>query len=180
MSSFPGDPVANEGRVAHVSLTDKSSGKIMDIFGIYFPNGGKSEEAWQGKLVFYRQFSLYMDSLRSLGHSVLWGGDVNCAHNRIDLARPDANDGKIGFHPLERAWLDDCVSTDWHDIWRAKNPDTKDVYSWWDVITRSRLTNVGWRIDYWWGDNSILANTRNIEYIQNQMGSDHCPIMITF
>lgn len=178
MSSFPGDPVANEGRVAHVSLTGKSSGNIMDIFGIYFPNGGKSEEAWAGKLVFYRQFSLYIDSLRLLGHSVLWGGDVNCAHNRIDLARPDANDGKIGFHPLERSWLDDCVRTDWHDIWRVKNPDTRDVYSWWDVITRSRLTNVGWRIDYWWGDNSIVAKTRNIEYLPDHMGSDHCPIMI--
>jgi exonuclease III len=73
MSSFPGDPVANEGRVAHTILTDTSTGKVMDIFGIYFPNGGKSEEAWQGKLVFYREFSAYMDSLRALGHSVLWG-----------------------------------------------------------------------------------------------------------
>lgn len=177
-SSFPGDPVANEGRVAHTILTEKSTGSVMDIFGIYFPNGGKSEEAWQGKLVFYREFSAYIDSLRTLWHSVLWGGDVNCAHHRIDLARPDANDGKIGFHPLERAWLDGCIATDWHDIWRARNPDTRDIYSWWDVITRSRLTNVGWRIDYWWGDNSIIAKTRNIEYMPDQMWSDHCPVLL--
>ena len=94
---------------------------------------------------------------------------MNCAHHRIDLARPDANDGKIGFHPLERAWLDGCIATDWHDIWRARNPDTRDIYSWWDVITRSRLTNVGWRIDYWWSDDSIIAKTRNIEYMPDQM-----------
>jgi exodeoxyribonuclease-3 len=178
MSSFPWDPVANEGRVAHTILTEKSTGKVMDIFGIYFPNGGKSEEAWQGKLVFYAEFSAYMHSLRELGHSVLWGGDINCAHHAIDLARPEANDGKIGFHPLERSWLDSCTREDWHDIWREKNPNMPEVYSWWDPVTRSRDRNVGWRIDALWWDNSIIANTRNIEYLPNQMGSDHCPMMI--
>ena len=148
------------------------------MFGIYFPNGGKSEDAWAGKLVFYREFSNYMDSLRLLGHSVLWGGDINCAHHAIDLARPEANDGKIGFHPLERAWLDSCTLEKWHDIWREKNPTLTEVYSWWDPVTRSRERNVGWRIDALWGDDSINAKTRNIEYLQNQMGSDHCPIMI--
>ena len=92
--------------------------------------------------MFYREFSAYMDSLRALGHSVLWGGDINCAHHAIDLARPEANDGKIGFHPLERSWLDSCNREDWHDIWREQNPNTPDVYSWWDPVTRSRDRNV--------------------------------------
>jgi exodeoxyribonuclease-3 len=152
--------------------------KDIDLFGIYFPNGGKSEEAWQGKLIFYREFSAYMDSLRLLGHSVLWGGDINCAHQTIDLARPDANDGKIGFHPLERAWLDDCMADGWHDIWREANPGIIEVYSWWDPVTRSRDRNVGWRIDAWWGNDSIVRQTRYIEYLSSQMGSDHCPMMI--
>jgi exodeoxyribonuclease III len=177
-SSFPWDPVANEWRVAHVTLTHKVSGEIIDIFGIYFPNGGKSEEAWAWKLVFYREFSAYMHSLRFLRHSVLWGWDINCAHHPIDLARPEANDGKIGFHPMERAWLDSCESESWHDIWREKNPNMPEVYSWWDPVTRSRDRNVGWRIDALWWDDSIIAKTRNIEYLQNQMGSDHCPMMI--
>jgi exodeoxyribonuclease-3 len=119
-----------------------------------------------------------MDSLRALGHSVLWGGDINCAHHAIDLARPEANDGKIGFHPLERAWMDSCEVDGWHDIWREANPGVVEVYSWWDPVTRSRDRNVGWRIDALWGDVSVVANTRNIEYLQNQMGSDHCPMMI--
>lgn len=151
---------------------------MYDVFGIYFPNGGKSEQAWKEKLVFYTVFGAYMDSLRALGHHVLWGGDLNCAHHPIDLARPAANDGKIGFHPLERAWLDERVESGWHDIWRTKNPTQADIYSWWDVITRSRLTNVGWRIDAWWGSESMLEKTGNITYIQTQMGSDHCPISI--
>lgn len=64
MDSFPGDPTADEGRVAHVELTMKDSTSIYDIFGIYFPNGGKSEDAWKGKIVFYAEFAKYMDSLR--------------------------------------------------------------------------------------------------------------------
>ena len=110
-----------------------------------------------------------MDSLRALGHSVLWGGDINCAHHTIDLARPEANDGKIGFHPLERAWLDACTIDGWYDIWREANPGVAEVYSWWDPVTRSRDRNVGWRIDALWGDDSIVTKTNKIEYFQNQM-----------
>ena len=73
MDSFPSDPTGNEGRVAHVQLAMKESQKTIDIFGIYFPNGGKSEDAWKGKIIFYAQFAKYMDSLRALGHDVLWG-----------------------------------------------------------------------------------------------------------
>jgi exodeoxyribonuclease III len=174
--AFPLDPTANEWRVVHLTLTREK--EVIDIFGIYFPNGGKSEEAWQGKLVFYREFAKYMDTLRDEGHAVLWGGDLNCAHHEIDLARPKENDGKIGFHPLERAWLDGRVADGWSDIWREKNPTTVDVYSWWDPVTRSRERNVGWRIDAWWGESSINAKVRDIKYLHHQMGSDHCPLFI--
>ncbi len=91
-----------------------------------------------------------MDELRGQGHMVLWGGDINCAHHSIDLARPKENDGKIGFHPSERAWLDGRVRDGWHDIWRERNPNMTEVYSWWDPVTRSRERNVGWRIDALW------------------------------
>jgi exodeoxyribonuclease-3 len=158
------------------NLTDINT--IIDIFGIYFPNGGKSDQAWQDKLVFYAEFGKYMDALRSKGHIVLWGGDLNCAHHAIDLARPKENDGKIGFHPLERAWLDNRTADGWYDIWRERNPDTVDVYSWWDVITRSRARNVGWRIDAWWGSDTAYARTRDTSYLGEQRGSDHCPMMI--
>lgn len=187
LSSFPWDPNWNEGRVAHVQMKKKEiPGKtdiadietVIDIFGIYFPNGGKSEQAWQEKLVFYSEFAKYMDELRDQGHMVLWGGDINCAHHSIDLARPKENDGKIGFHPSERAWLDGRVRDWWHDIWREKNPNMTEVYSWWDPVTRSRERNVGWRIDALWCEDILHAKIRNIEYLPNQMGSDHCPMSI--
>lgn len=183
-TSFPWDPTADEGRVAHIALKKKETSEnvadintIIDIFGIYFPNGGKSDQAWQDKLVFYAEFGKYMDTLRSAWHEVLWGWDLNCAHHAIDLARPKENDGKIGFHPLERAWLDNRTMDDWHDIWREANPQVIDMYSWWDVITRSRARNVGWRIDAWWGSSGITSLSEVI-YLTEQMGSDHCPIIV--
>lgn len=182
--SFPWDPTADEGRVAHIIMKKKDTTKniadienIVDIFGIYFPNWWKSEAAWQDKLVFYSEFGKYMDELRAMGHEVLWWGDLNCAHHEIDLARPKENDGKIGFHPLERAWLDNRTADDWHDIWREANPTTPDVYSWWDVITRSRSRNVWWRIDAWWGSSGITHNS-TVAYLTEHMGSDHCPIIL--
>lgn len=187
LSSFPWDPTANEGRVAHLQLKKKEiPGKtdisdietIIDIFGIYFPNGGKSEQAWQDKLVFYSEFARYMDELRSEWHNVIWWWDINCAHKSIDLSRPKENDGKIGFHPLERAWLDGRVADGWRDIWRDKYPEKIEVYSWWDPVTRSRERNVGWRIDALWCDTESIANIRNIEYLTEQYGSDHCPILL--
>ncbi len=221
-TSFPWDPTADEGRVAHITIKKKDVAfghreewsdpgqqkgipssdwiaswprndwnnwtqwivnknidieNIIDIFGIYFPNGGKSEAAWEGKLVFYSEFGKYMDVLRSQWHEVLWWGDLNCAHHEIDLARPRENDGKIGFHPLERAWLDNRTQDGWNDIWREANPTTPDVYSWWDVITRSRARNVGWRIDAWWGS-STISQQSTVTYLVDHMGSDHCPIML--
>lgn len=166
-TGFEGDPAANEGRVSHLIL--EKDEKIFDLFGIYFPNGGKSDEAWAGKLVFFENFLKKINELRAAGHIVLWCGDINIAHNEIDLARPKQNDGKIGFHPSERAWLDRYASENWYDVWRVKNPNTAEVYSWWDVKTRSRETNIGWRIDAIWGEEKLFSSTKDIGYLHDQM-----------
>lgn len=161
-----------EGRISQVDIDDYS------ILGVYFPNGGKSEEAWQGKLVFYEKFLEYANTLRKNGRKIIWAGDVNCAHEEIDLARPKDNDGKIGFHPKERAWMSKCINQGWIDVWRKKFPEKTEVYSWWHVITRARTRNVGWRIDYFFIDETLYQDVQKIEYINEQMGSDHCPVSI--
>lgn len=166
----------DEGRIAEVRF--EQADQKYAVIGCYFPNGGKSDEAWQGKLVFYQQFLEYVNDLKSQGYIVIWGGDVNCAHNEIDLARPKNNNGKIGFHPLERSWMDKVVAAEWCDVWRSKNPELGDTYSWWHLITRSRARNVGWRIDYWFCGADFLPQIKNIEYLTNQMGSDHCPVLL--
>lgn len=162
----------DEGRIARVDFDNYS------IIGVYFPNGGKSSEAWEGKLEFYEKFLSYVNQIREGGRKVIFTGDVNCAHQAIDLARPKDNEGKIGFHPAERALLDKWVSNSWVDVWRIKNLEVVDVYSWWHVITRSRLRNVGWRIDYFFVDKDLYSSVKNIEYLSGQMGSDHCPVLL--
>ena len=161
----------NEGRIMRVDLGEYT------LFGNYFPNGGKSKEAWEGKLVFYETFLKHVNALRKKGRKVIWTGDVNVAHNEIDLARPKDNDGKIGFHPKERAWVDKVLKADWVDVFRDMHPE-KIMYSYWHLISRARSRNVGWRIDYFFVDTPLMKQVKTISYDNDQMGSDHCPVIL--
>lgn len=170
------DFIDDEGRIA--TLRFQKAGKKYSVLGVYFPNGGKSPEAWQGKLIFYKKFLAHINQLRSQGQEVLWGGDINCAHEEIDLARPKDNINSIGFLPEERAWVSQCIAENWVDIFRKSFPEKKDIYSWWHLLTKSRARNVGWRIDYWFCDSQNFPHIKSIEYLSAQMGSDHCPVQI--
>ena len=86
--------------------------------------------------MFYDCVHDHMNTLRKAGSHVLVGGDMNVAHTEIDIARPKNNDGKIGFHPKERAWMDRLVADGWADVWRDKNPGVTDVYSWWHMLSK--------------------------------------------
>lgn len=162
----------DEGRVAQLKLPG------LRIFGVYFPNGGKSEAAWQGKLAFYEIFLDYVNALRQAGETVIFAGDVNCCHQEIDIARPKENDGKIGFHPEERRRLSDWVASGWIDVWRQTCPEKADVYSWWSFRAGARKRNIGWRIDYFFVDQDYFSKVLNINYLSEQMGSDHCPVIM--
>lgn len=145
------------------------------LLNIYFPNGGKSDEAWRYKLEFYETVQRHMNELRKAGRQVLVVGDVNVAHEEIDIARPKDNDGKIGFHPKERAWVDRLLEDGWVDAFREQRSD-EIVYSYWHLISRARERNVGWRIDYLFCDRADLSRIGPVRYDTEQMGSDHCPL----
>ncbi|MBT3418862.1 MAG: exodeoxyribonuclease III [Candidatus Magasanikbacteria bacterium] len=161
----------NEGRIISVDIGE------WTLFGNYFPNGGKSSEAWEGKLVFYEKFLKHINTLRKKGRKVVWCGDINCAHEEIDIARPKNNDGKIGFHPKERAWITKCIKNNWIDIFRHTFKD-KVMYSYWHMISKARSRNVGWRIDYFFVDKEDVKKVKSISYDNDQMGSDHCPVIL--
>ena len=192
-TTVPKAPNMDEGRVSHLTFkvdclqrlglcnsaeTESLQTTIYDILSIYFPNGGKSDQAWKEKLIFFDKVLDYMNKLRKQGHRVIVGGDMNVAHTELDLKRAKENDGNIGFHPDERAWMDKVIKNDWVDVWRKKNPRVTDVYSWWNVYTRARDRNVGWRIDYFLTDKKTFSKAEKIEYLTNQLGSDHCPLMM--
>lgn len=159
-----------EGRICRVDIDD------ITILSIYFPNGGKSPAAWEGKLVFYDEFLAEVNRLRAEGRTVLWLGDVNVAHTEIDLARPKENDGRIGFHPRERAWMTRVLEAGWADAWRKDHPDERS-YTWWDQKTRARDRDIGWRIDYAFVPAELAARA-TATHLQGQMGSDHCPVLL--
>jgi len=160
-----------EGRVITVRYENYT------ISNIYFPNGGQGPERLKYKLEFYDVFLEYIDGLKKNG-PVVWGGDVNTAHEAIDLARPRENEKNTGFLPEERAWLDEVVAHGWIDSFRHLHPDKKDSYTYWDMKTRARDRNVGWRIDYLFVSPDITKKLKKATIHNEFLGSDHCPISI--
>ena len=138
----------NEGRVIVTKYPE------FTLLNIYFPNGGRGPERLDYKMRFYDIFLEYINKLRKNGEKVIFCGDVNTAHQEIDLARPKENVNKSGFMPIEREWMNKLVTHGWVDTYRLKNDD-KIEYSWWDQKSGARARNVGWRIDYFFVDEKI-------------------------
>ena len=147
------------------------------LFNVYFPNGKKNKERLQYKMDFYEAILDCWEALRKEGKRVIVCGDVNTAHKGIDLARPKPNEKISGFLPVERAWIDKIIKKGYVDTFRHFNQDP-DYYSWWDVITRARDRNVGWRIDYFYVTEDLLSDLSNAWIATDVMGSDHCPVGI--
>lgn len=109
---------------------------------------------------------------------VLFCGDLNVAHNEIDLANPKPNIGKHGFTTEERAGFDNFEKAGFVDTFRAKYPEKDDAYSWWTHWANARARNIGWRIDYWLVSKSIADRVVEARIHPDVLGSDHCPVSI--
>jgi exodeoxyribonuclease III len=147
------------------------------LFNIYFPNGKASQERLDYKMAFYNAFLEHADSLRRAGKKIVVCGDVNTAHNEIDIARPKENSQRSGFLPIERAWMDKFVSHGYVDTFRHFNKEPGQ-YTWWDMKTGARARNVGWRIDYFFVCEDLLPAVTASFIMKDVMGSDHCPIAL--
>lgn len=143
----------------------------------YFPNGGRDEEHFQFKLHYYEKFLEHVQQLEKKHGAVVFCGDLNVAHNEIDLARPKENAKQIGFLPIERAWVDNVIKSGFVDTFRTSHPDIAK-YSWWDQKTRSRERNVGWRIDYIFVSESLKNHYTNADILDDVTGSDHAPVVV--
>ncbi|MFA6446216.1 MAG: exodeoxyribonuclease III [Candidatus Paceibacterota bacterium] len=157
----------------------------------YFPNGGEDPARLKYKLEFYDHFLKFIEKLRKQGRKVIFCGDVNTAHNEIDLARPKANENHTGFLRIERDWLDKVITKGYVDTFRYLHP-TEVKYSWWDMKTFARDRNVGWRLDYFFISPDLLPRSAEAkpslheggprlykaEILNNIFGSDHCPVLL--
>jgi exodeoxyribonuclease-3 len=161
-----------EGRIIAVEY------ETFILMNIYFPNGGMGNKRVPYKMEFYEAFLNYTDSLVKAGKKLVFCGDVNTAHNEIDLARPKENVKNTGFLPEERAWMDKLEEHGYVDTFRHFNKKPEQ-YTYWDMKTGARGRNVGWRIDYFFVSENLLPSVTS-SFIQPDVpGSDHCPIGIT-
>ncbi len=152
--------------------------KDFVLINCYFPNGGGGPERLRYKLEFYDAFLELCDKLRKRKYKIIFCGDVNTAHEAIDLARPKENEDHTGFLPIERAWMDEVVAHGYVDIYRHFYPTKKDAYTYWDMYTHARERNVGWRIDYFFVSPDLLPRVKGTKILADYYGSDHCPIEI--
>jgi exodeoxyribonuclease-3 len=149
--------------------------KKFVLLTVYFPNGGQGPERLKYKLDFYDAFLDHIEKIRKAGHKIIFCGDVNTAHEEIDLARPKANEGNTGFLPEERAWIDEVIRHGYIDTFRHINPNKKDAYSYWDMKTRARDRNVGWRLDYFFMSSDLQKDLKDAFILTDVFGSDHAP-----
>jgi exodeoxyribonuclease-3 len=161
-----------EGRVVITTFSE------FTLMNIYFPNGKKNEERLEYKMEFYHAFLEFVTPLQQRGERIIVCGDFNTAHKEIDLARPKPNSKISGFLPVEREWIDTFINHGYIDIFRRFNSEP-DQYTFWDVVTRARERNIGWRIDYFFVTENVVPLVDNAFILPDVMGSDHCPIGLT-
>ena len=105
-------------------------------------------------------------------------GDMNVAHQEIDLKNPGPNRGNAGFSDQERGQFSALLAAGFTDTFRFLHPDAAGAYSWWSYRFHARQNNAGWRIDYFLVSDRLRDNIRRAEILADVMGSDPCPVLL--
>jgi len=109
---------------------------------------------------------------------VILCGDLNVAHNEIDLKNPKTNRGNPGFSDEERGKFTELLAAGFTDSFRLLYPDVTDAYSWWSYRFRAREKNIGWRIDYFVVSDRLRERVTEATILPEVYGSDHCPVLL--
>lgn len=141
----------------------------------YTPNAQRELTRLDYRMVFEDDLRGYLTGLSEKKPVVLCG-DLNVAHNEIDLKNPKTNVGNAGFTNEERGKMTELLAAGFTDTFRYLYPDREGAYSWWSYMFKSRERNTGWRIDYFIVSDSIRGNVRDARIYADVMGSDHCPV----
>jgi len=152
----------------------------LSVISIYFPSGSSSEARQTVKYTFLDRFLPFITRLKNEGREIILCGDVNIAHNNIDLKNWRGNQKNSGFLPEERAWMDRLLNdSGFVDVFRTLYPE-KEQYSWWSNRGRAREKNVGWRIDYHICTPRIATSIQEISVFTGTWYSDHAPVTAVF
>lgn len=109
---------------------------------------------------------------------MVYCGDLNVAHEEIDIKNPKTNRRNAGFTDEERAKMTELLAAGFVDTFRALYPDRTGAYSWWSYRFNARKNNAGWRIDYFIVSERLRDKIRNADILSDVTGSDHCPVVL--
>ena len=146
------------------------------LLNVYTPNSQREltrldyRMTWEDAL---REYMMELDKHKP----VIYCGDLNVAHEEIDLKNPKTNHFSAGFTDQERGKFSELLASGFSDTFRSLYPE-KIEYSWWSYMFQARAKNVGWRIDYFVVSNRILDKVKEAKIHTEIMGSDHCPVSI--
>lgn len=146
----------------------------------YYPNGQRDHNRVPYKLEYSETILKIASDYRKQGLNVILCGDFNTAHTELDLANPKTNKKTTGFLPHEREYIDKLNENNFIDIFREYNPDENGHYTWWTYRGNCRERNIGWRIDYFFVDQKFKKKIKSAKIHPETLGSDHCPISISF
>ena len=156
-----------EGRVITLEFED------YYFVTCYTPNSKKELARIDYRMEWEDAFLAYLDALNK---PVILCGDLNVAHNEIDLKNPSSNHHNAGFSDQERSKMTELLSHGYIDTFRYLYPDKKVAYTWWSYMFKSRERNAGWRIDYFIVSDSLKERIKESLIYSDILGSDHCPI----
>ena len=159
----------HEGRVITAEYKD------FYLICVYVPNSQRELTRLDYRMRWEDAFRAYVQSLDAK-KPVIWCGDLNVAHEEIDLKNPKSNHKNAGFTDEEREKMTVMLNAGFIDTYRYFYPDKKDAYTWWSYMGGARAKNVGWRIDYFCTSKSFADRLVSADIHPDVMGSDHCPI----
>jgi exodeoxyribonuclease-3 len=168
-----------EGR--YVELRFDTPAAKRSIISCYFPSGSSGEDRQQAKFRFLAEFYPHLIRLKAEREFILCG-DVNIAHQEIDLKNWKGNRKNSGFLPEERAWMTSLLNeAGLVDVYRQLQPTaTEEAYTWWSNRGQAYAKNVGWRLDYHLATPALAALARTEHIYKGEKFSDHAPITIGY
>ena len=158
----------HEGRVLTLEMED------FYLVCVYVPNSQDGLRRLDYRMRWEDDFRAYVSGLASRKGVVICG-DMNVAHEEIDLKNPATNHFNAGFSDEERAKMTELLGSGFIDTWRLQHPG-EAKYSWWSYRMRARERNVGWRIDYFLVSDSLRDRIASTDILNDIFGSDHCPV----
>ncbi len=142
---------------------------------VYVPNSQDGLKRLDYRMQWEDAFRGYVKQLAAK-KSVIFTGDLNVAHEEIDLKNPKTNRMNAGFTDEERAKMTELLAAGFTDTFRYFYPDEKDAYSWWSYRFHAREKNAGWRIDYFLVSDDLIPALKDSLILNEVYGSDHCPV----